>query len=429
MFRYSYNGGSVLNVFVYKFSNEPKTAVVTLTGTAVAGSEKVDLTADPVTVAISNKIGDDKSVDSTLKSADGKVKFVITVRIIVENPQYILSDVFADVTDKSGAAISSKVTKFDSNSITIAVPYDTPDENVTVKLTVGKLVIKYENEYYNQTYNNLTAEPVTVEIGNTRGANFSLISGSNTPLRGKVFVNKEKAPDSSDTSSSTPDSSDTSSSTPDSGDTSASTPTTIGSSTNAPVTSDTSTSTPAVTEKEFKPAVTEINLSDEQKRVLGGIFVTDTNGAFDDDVVMNIAPGQSENRLFSFNITFTKNGQEVQPKSSVTVKVPVPKLLSGKDIYIYHVENGRKVLVNSEVKDGFVIFSADHFSEYILSADKLAETASTETPSSAGASAASNSSASTTAPANNPNTGVAVAAVPVVIAVSAAVIIIAKKKK
>lgn len=224
-------------------------------------------------------------------------------------------------------------------------------------------------------------------------------------------------PDSSDTSTSTPNSSDTSTSTPDSSDTSTDSTSAVGTIDDTPASSDTSTSTPAVTEKEFKPTITDTNLNDEQKRVLGGITVTDTNGAFDDDVVMNIAPGQSENRLFSFNITFTKDGKEVQPKNSVTVKVPVPEALKDKKIYVFHNENGRKVLVNSEVKDGFVIFSADHFSEYILSADNLAETGSTET------------TASTNTPSNNPDTGVAVAAVPVVIAISTAVIIIAKKKK
>lgn len=229
-------------------------------------------------------------------------------------------------------------------------------------------------------------------------------------------------PDSSDTSASTPDSSDTSASTPDSSDTSTSTPDSSGTSTSTPDSSDTSTSTPstsapAVTEKEFKPTLTDTGLNDEDKRVLSGITVTDANGAFDDDVIMNITPGQSENRLFSFNITFTKNGQEVQPKSSVTVKVPVPEALKGKNIYVFHVENGRKVLVRSEVKDGFVIFSADHFSEYIISSEKLAEaetSAGTSTP---------------ITPANNPNTGVAAAAVPVLLAVSAAVIVITKKKK
>lgn len=287
----------------------------------------------------------------------------------------------------------------------------TPDEGYSAVMTVkdadGNVIPVIQGEKNSYSFKQ-PAKEVTVTI------DFVKISKPDTDDSSDTSTS---TPDSSDTSTSTPDSSDTSTSTPDSSDTSTGSTSAVGTIDDTPTSSDTSASAPAVTEKEFKPTITETNLSDEQKRVLGSITVTDTNGAFDDDVVMNIAPGQSENRLFSFNITFIKNGQEVQPKNSVTVKVPVPEALKDKKIYVFHNENGRKVLVNSEVKDGFVIFSADHFSEYILSADNLAETGSTET------------TASTNTPSNNPDTGVAVAAVPVVIAVSAAVIIISKKKK
>lgn len=196
-----------------------------------------------------------------------------------------------------------------------------------------------------------------------------------------------------------------------------STPTTITPSTSEPATSSPDTSAPAVTKNEFKPVLTSTGLDEETERVLGGISVTDTNSAFEVGVVMNVKSGQTT-LGFSFDITFTKDGNEVQPNGNVTVKIPVPEALKGKTVYVFHVEDGKFVLVNSEVKDGFVVFSANHFSEYVLSTENL------------NADSTSAASSVPTAPDNgNPNTGVVLAAGPVLFAASAAVIIVSKKKK
>lgn len=225
-------------------------------------------------------------------------------------------------------------------------------------------------------------------------------------------------PTTSEPGTSEPTTSEPSTSTPSTSAPSTSTP-----STSTPSTSTPSESTPAATEKVFQSTLSDATLSDpnldyETRRVLDGITVTDTNGAFEDGVVMNVKPVQATSG-FSFDITFTKDGKEVQPNGSVTVKVPVPEMLKGQTIYVYHVENGRYVLVNSEVKDGFVIFSADHFSEYILSAENL--NANSEP---------SDSTSTPTAPdKGNPSTGIAVSTVPVLIAAGAAAVIISNKKK
>ncbi|MBD5129136.1 MAG: hypothetical protein HDT43_04325 [Ruminococcaceae bacterium] len=189
----------------------------------------------------------------------------------------------------------------------------------------------------------------------------------------------------------------------------------IGTSSNGNSSSDTND------EKEFKPVLPDMPLNDETKRLLSSITVIDTNGAFEDDVVMNVMPGKTANG-FSFDITFTKDGKEVQPNGSVIVKVPVPELLKGTTIYVFHVENGKYTLVRSEVKDGFVEFTADHFSEYVLSDKNLAD----ESESS---DSQSDSVSTPTADYDvNPSTGIAVAAVPVMLAASAAVVVFKKKK-
>lgn len=419
--------GSTITLTVSQSSTIPTTsAIVSLTGIAASttGTETVELTAEPVTVEVGNTSGE----DYTLKSADGKVTFSGKVVVIEKKrPETTLSDVSAVVTDASGAVINSEVTVVNSQTIEITVPYDTPDGNVTVRLAAEKFTVKDEND--EQTYINLKTDPVTVEIGSDRGTNYSLQGinvidkGPKGGTRGKVFVYKAKAPETSDPETSDPETSDPETSDPDSSEPT-STPSDSTPSTSEPSTSTPSASTPAETDKEFKPALPDTGLDDETKRVLGGTTATDSDGAFGDGVVMNIKPGQTTSG-FSFDIAFTKDGKEVQPKSSITVKVPVPEALKGKTIFVFHVENGKFVLITSEVKDGFVIFSADHFSEYVLSAENLADTGYAESSESVSA-----PESKPTAPENsNPSTGIAVAALPVLIAASAAAIIVTKKKK
>lgn len=406
------SNGSTITVTAYtSWSVPPASVTVNLTGTATDGTNTVELTAAPVTV---NPRVKPNTTHYTLKNTDEKVSLSGEVRVEVHSrpKKWTFLDVSAVVTDTSEAVVSSEVTDVGSDSITITVPYNTPDGDVTVKLT-GTADYEYDDTTETIT---LTADPVTVEIDNNLGTTYLLTNGKKYSQPGKVFVKKAKAPTTSEPSTSTSDSSDTSASTPDTSEPSTSTtsPSAVG------TISTPSDDVSSTGEKEFKPELSDTDLNDETKRVLGGITVTDTNGAFDDDVVMNVKPGQTTNG-FSFDITFTKNGKEVQPNGNVTVKIPVPETLRDKNIYVFHVEDGRFVLVDSEVKGGFVIFSADHFSEYILSAYKLSDNSE----------ASDNTSATVSTPTepSNPDTGVAAAAVPVLLAVSAAVIVITKKKK
>ena len=135
----------------------------------------------------------------------------------------------------------------------------------------------------------------------------------------------------------------------------------------------------------------EESLDEETKAILKNIEVHDDNGAFGNDVTMNITAKESTDNSFSFDITFTdKDGEEVQPKSKVTVYVPIPENLKGLDkIYVYHYnKQGILKLVESRIENGYVIFEAESFSEYVLSANEL------DTGSDSGAG---------TGPATNPN--------------------------
>lgn len=198
-----------------------------------------------------------------------------------------------------------------------------------------------------------------------------------------------------------------------------------------PTESDTATTEPTV----FEPVIDNAeSLDEETKEILSGITVTDENGAFEDGVVMNIKPADKNGSLFSFDITFTKDGKEVQPSGPVTVKVPIPEYLKGKKIYVYHYnELGKLVAVPSTVEDGFVIFEATHFSVYVLSNELIEDeapddTSSDETPAT-DTDDLSAPSLGDTNNGSNPSTGIGYAFVPVLLAAGAVAVSISKKRK
>lgn len=81
---------------------------------------------------------------------------------------------------------------------------------------------------------------------------------------------------------------------------------------------------------------------------------------------------KTDDTQFAFDLKFTKDDKEVQPTKAVTVKIPVPeKIKDAKDIFVFHVEDGKNVKVDCKVKDGFVEFSASKFSTFIVSTKDL----------------------------------------------------------
>ena len=67
----------------------------------------------------------------------------------------------------------------------------------------------------------------------------------------------------------------------------------------------------------------------------------------------------------AYDIKLTKDGSNVQPDSSVTVSIPC----SDPTAKVYRVEDDNSVTdMNAVYKDGYLVFSTDHFSLYIVTA-------------------------------------------------------------
>ncbi len=81
--------------------------------------------------------------------------------------------------------------------------------------------------------------------------------------------------------------------------------------------------------------------------------------------VLNTEKGNFKKSLF--DITTTIDGEKVQPNGTVFVKIPLPDGYNAEKTVVYYVTNdGKLEKIESEVKDGYIIFEATHFSFYAV---------------------------------------------------------------
>lgn len=132
----------------------------------------------------------------------------------------------------------------------------------------------------------------------------------------------------------------------------------------------------------------------------------------------------------AFDITITKDNAEIQPDGSVKVTIPVPEKFKNKtELYVYHIEDGKYVLVNSKLENGNIVFETDHFSIFVISEKKLSEAGEPEAPTSSEQSSAPSESkpADNGTSGSNPATGIAFGILPVAIAAGTVLVVFKKK--
>ncbi|MCM1165337.1 MAG: hypothetical protein NC299_12195 [Lachnospiraceae bacterium] len=114
-----------------------------------------------------------------------------------------------------------------------------------------------------------------------------------------------------------------------------------------------------------------------------GISITAEPGTFPVGTTLRAEPVESgcTSTRYTCDLSFVCGGSVCQPTRAVNVSVPVPARLSGcSDLYVYHVQNGRYVLVNSSLGNGCITFGASGFSPYVISSEKLTEDGEPEAP-------------------------------------------------
>ncbi len=112
---------------------------------------------------------------------------------------------------------------------------------------------------------------------------------------------------------------------------------------------------------------------------INDVEVISPENAIDNDAVLNVvevpteeittqlpANIKAENALV-YDIYFEKDGETVQPNGELTVKIAVPADKNGENCAVYHIaEDGTLTDMKAVFKDGYMVFTTNHFSYYAL---------------------------------------------------------------
>ena len=87
----------------------------------------------------------------------------------------------------------------------------------------------------------------------------------------------------------------------------------------------------------------------------------------EEEINANIVFGNEFENFKSFDISLEADGEKVQPKGYVTIKLPIPEGFNADSTVVYYVDDsGNKTKLESTTENGYIVFETDHFSEYVL---------------------------------------------------------------
>lgn len=91
------------------------------------------------------------------------------------------------------------------------------------------------------------------------------------------------------------------------------------------------------------------------------------------------ALGKDVSKFEMYDINLMSNNTKIQPNGKVKVSIPVPSGFDVAKIVVYRVaDDGTKTKLDANVKDGYVVFETDHFSNYVV-AEQATSTENTNT--------------------------------------------------
>lgn len=106
------------------------------------------------------------------------------------------------------------------------------------------------------------------------------------------------------------------------------------------------------------------NLEDTDSGV--SISVTDLD-LLAENTALQVKTVETTESKMIYDIALTANGTPIQPAAPVTVKIPVPATMDGADCKVYRQEaDGTYTDMQAIYQDGYMVFTTDHFSIYVL---------------------------------------------------------------
>lgn len=125
-------------------------------------------------------------------------------------------------------------------------------------------------------------------------------------------------------------------------------------------------------------AIEPANLKDDTTNIIVSASEDDTIAY---GTTLEVIVEEQTSTSVTYNITLVYNGEEIQPNGAVTVKIPVPETIDPATCAVYRIEEGgTRTDMNAVYEDGYMAFSTEHFSNYILEG-KAAIGGTTEEPS------------------------------------------------
>lgn len=124
--------------------------------------------------------------------------------------------------------------------------------------------------------------------------------------------------------------------------------------------------------------------------------------------VVVTALGNAVSKFELYDISLKNNNATIQPNGKVKVSIPVPSGYDTSKIIVFYVaDNGTKTKYDTTVKDGYVIFETDHFSNYVVAEETTTTESSntSETTSDTTSTEGTNTTNTTHKLDNTPKTG------------------------
>ena len=102
------------------------------------------------------------------------------------------------------------------------------------------------------------------------------------------------------------------------------------------------------------------------------VVETENEDVLPEGTEINVTIVETTEDSIVFDISLENNGTEVQPNGNVTVKIPVPADMDTNGLSVYRAEDdGTYTNMNAVYEDGYMVFTTDHFSIYVLTSEDL----------------------------------------------------------
>lgn len=123
----------------------------------------------------------------------------------------------------------------------------------------------------------------------------------------------------------------------------------------------------------FGFALSNVKVNVPQNFESNGVILTESQiGDIASGTQLSVINLETNDHKIVYDISLMKNETPVQPTAPVIVKIPVPETMDGAQCKVYrHETDGTYTDMHAIYQNGYMVFTTDHFSTYILTTQRL----------------------------------------------------------